>query len=207
MLDIALALSDLCAVIDTIRKAVADSIELKKTFFQKNEELIARIAREIRSALQEGRKVLLFGNGGSAADAQHIAAEWVGRFQGERRPFPAIALTTDSSILTAISNDYGFDQVFARQVRALGWRGDIAVAISTSGNSPNVLQAVDTAREMGMVTIALTGRDGGKLGPKVHYHLNVPHNFSARIQEVHIMIGHIICELADDNADDNMKGL
>jgi D-sedoheptulose 7-phosphate isomerase len=197
LLDIALVLSDLCAMIGAIRQAVADSIQLKKAFFQKNEELIARIACEIRSAFEEGRKVLLFGNGGSAADAQHIAAEWVGRFQRERRPLPAIALTTDSSILTAIANDYGFDQVFARQVRALGQKGDIAVAISTSGNSPNVLQAIDVAREMEMVTVALTGRDGGKLGPKVQYHLNVPHNFSARIQEVHIMIGHIVCELSD----------
>jgi D-sedoheptulose 7-phosphate isomerase len=116
---------------------------------------------------------------------------------------PAIALTTDTSILTAIGNDYGYDQVFVRQVRALGRKGDIAVAISTSGNSPNVLLAADAAREIGMVTVGLTGRDGGKLGPKVQYHLNVPHNLSARIQEVHIMIGHILCELADDN----LKGL
>ena len=190
-------------MINAIRQAVADSIELKKMFFKQNEEIIAQIAREICSALDEGRKVLLFGNGGSAADAQHIAAEWVGRFQRERRPLPAIALTTDSSILTAIGNDYGFDQVFVRQVRALGQKGDIAVAISTSGNSPNVLLAIDAAREMGMVTVALTGRDGGKLGPKVRYHLNVPHGFSARIQEVGIMIGHIVCELADGD----MKGL
>jgi len=190
-------------MIDAIRQAVADSIELKKTFFQKNEELIAQIALEIRSAFAEGRKVLLFGNGGSAADAQHIAAEWVGRFQRERTPLPAIALTTDSSILTAIGNDYGFEQIFVRQVRALGQKGDVAVAISTSGNSPNVLAAIDAARGMGMVTVAFTGRDGGKLGPKVRYHLNVSHKLSARIQEVHIMIGHIVCELVDDN----MKGL
>jgi D-sedoheptulose 7-phosphate isomerase len=190
-------------MIDSIRKAVADSIAVKKVFFQKNEQLIAEVAREICSSLEQGRKVLLFGNGGSAADAQHIAAEFVGRFQRERGPFPAIALTTDTSILTAIGNDYGYDQVFARQVRALGRKGDIAVAISTSGNSPNVLLAADAAREIGMITVGLTGRDGGKLGPKVQYHLNVPHNLSARIQEVHIMIGHILCELADDN----LKGL
>lgn len=190
-------------MIESIRTAVTESIELKKVFFQKNECLIEQVAREICTALEQGRKVLLFGNGGSAADAQHIAAEWVGRFLRERRPLPAIALTTDTSILTAIGNDYGYDQVFVRQVRALGRPGDIAIAISTSGNSPNVLLAADAAREIGMVTVGFTGRDGGKLGQKVQYHLNVPHQLSARIQEVHIMIGHILCELADDN----MKGL
>lgn len=190
-------------MIDSIRKAVADSIELKKTFFKANEQLIADVAREICLALETGHKVLLYGNGGSAADAQHIAAEWVGRFRRERRPFPAIALTTDTSILTAVGNDYGFDQIFLRQILALGDKGDVAIAISTSGNSPNVLLATDGAREKGMTTVGLTGRDGGKLGPKVRYHLNVPHELSARIQEVHIMIGHILCELADDN----MKGL
>jgi D-sedoheptulose 7-phosphate isomerase len=190
-------------MIPAIRRAVAESLELKKAFFQNNEELIARVAREISAALESGRKVLLFGNGGSAADAQHIAAEWIGRFQRERRPLPAIALTTDTSILTAIANDYGFDEVFSRQLKALGRKGDIAVAISTSGNSPNVLLAAEAAREIGMITVALTGGDGGKLGPKAQYHLNVPHRLSARIQEVHIMIGHILCELADDD----MKGL
>jgi D-sedoheptulose 7-phosphate isomerase len=190
-------------MIDSIRKAVAESLELKKAFFQKNEDLIARVAREICTALEGGNKILLYGNGGSAADAQHIAAEWVGRFLRERRPLPAIALTTDTSTLTAVGNDYGYDQVFVRQVRALGRKGDVAIAISTSGNSPNVLIATEAAREIGMVTVGLTGRDGGKLGPLVQYHLNVPHQFSSRIQEVHIMIGHILCGLTDDN----MKGL
>ena len=190
-------------MINSIRRAVAESLELKKNFFQKNEELIARAAGEICMAFEEGRKALLFGNGGSAADAQHIAAEWVGRFLRERRPLPAIALTTDTSILTAVGNDYGFDQIFARQVRALGRRGDIAIAISTSGNSPNVLLAADAARELGMITVALTGGNGGKLGPKADYHLNVPHTVSAQVQEVHIMIGHILCGLVDEK----MKGL
>ncbi len=190
-------------MIDSIRTAVNESIELKKAFFAANEKLIAEAARAICTALESGGKILLYGNGGSAADAQHIAAEWIGRFQKERRPLPAIALTTDTSILTAIGNDYGYDQVFARQIRALGQKGDIAVAISTSGNSPNVLMATDAAREIGMITIGLTGRDGGILGAKVHYHLNVPHRLSARIQEVHIMIGHILCELAEDH----LKGL
>jgi D-sedoheptulose 7-phosphate isomerase len=202
-LDFNWTLSDLGAMIDSIRKAVNESLELKRAFFQTNEQLIAQVAHEICSAFEQNRKVLLFGNGGSAADAQHIAAEWVGRFQRERKPLAAIALTTDTSILTAIGNDYGFDQVFLRQVKALGQKGDIAIAISTSGNSPNVLLAADAAREMGMITVGLTGRDGGKLGSSVQYHLNVPHALSARIQEVHIMVGHLLCELADDN----MKGL
>lgn len=190
-------------MMESIRKAVAESLELKRTFFERNEQRLARIADEICLAFDRGGKVLLFGNGGSAADSQHIAAEWVGRFQRERRPMPAIALTTDTSILTAVGNDYGFDHVFARQVRAIGNKGDVAIAISTSGNSPNVLLAVDAALETGMVTVGLTGRDGGALGSKVQYHLNVPHNLSARIQEVHIMIGHILCELTDDH----MKGM
>lgn len=187
------------AMISSIRNAVADSLELKKAFFSANEELIARVGREICLAIDNGNKVLLYGNGGSAADAQHIAAEWVGRFMRERRPLPAIALTTDTSILTATGNDYGFDQIFARQVRALGRKGDIAMAISTSGDSMNVIVATDVAREMGLITVGLTGRDGGKLGSRVQYHLNVPHTLSPRIQEVHIMIGHILCELVDEN--------
>jgi D-sedoheptulose 7-phosphate isomerase len=191
-------LTDLCAMIESIRKAVAESIELKRVFFQTNEGLIAQVAREIHTALTGGRKVLLFGNGGSAADAQHIAAEWVGRFQRERHPFPAIALTTDTSILTAIGNDYGFEEIFARQVQALGQEGDIALAISTSGNSPNVVRAAEAAREKGLITVGLTGRGGGRLGSLVRYHLNVPHSHSARIQEVHLMVGHILCQLAED---------
>lgn len=190
-------------MIETIRRAVSDSLELKKSFFAANEERIALVAHEICSALDAGHKVLLYGNGGSAADAQHIAAEWVGRFLRERRALPAIALSTNTSILTCIGNDYGYDQIFMRQVHALGRKGDIAIAISTSGNSPNVLAATEAANEMGLVTIGLTGRAGGKLGRMVHHHLNVPHNSTARVQEIHIMIGHILCELVDEN----LKGL
>ena len=190
-------------MIDAIRKSVAESLSLKRGFFEANEELIAQVAREICAAFERGNKVLLFGNGGSAADAQHIAAEWMGKFRRERKPLPAIALTTDTSILTAVANDYGYDQVFVRQIRGLGQKGDIAIAISTSGNSPNVLLAAEAAKEIGMITIGLTGRDGGKLGPMTQYHLNVPHDFSARIQEVHIMIGHILGDLVDAH----MKGL
>jgi D-sedoheptulose 7-phosphate isomerase len=190
-------------MIEAIRNAVAESLELKKKFFSTNEALIAQVAREICAALENGNKVLLYGNGGSAADSQHIAAEWVGRFQRERRPLPAIALTTDTSILTAVGNDYGYEQIFVRQVRALGRKGDISIGISTSGNSPNVLAATEAARELGMITVGLTGGDGGKLGAKVQYHLNVPHKSSARVQEIHIMVGHILCSLSDEN----MKGL
>jgi D-sedoheptulose 7-phosphate isomerase len=186
---------------DFIRAVVAESIELKKAFFLDNEQLIAQVAREICSSLDRGNKVLLFGNGGSAADAQHIAAEWIGRFKKDRRAIPAIALTTDTSILTAVGNDYGFDQIFTRQIHALGRKGDVAIALSTSGNSPNVILAADAAREMELITVGLTGRDGGKLGAKVQYHLNVPHALSARIQEVHIMVGHILCELVENNVE------
>lgn len=186
-------------MINSIRNVVAESLELKKAFFCANEALVARVAQEINAAFERGNKVILFGNGGSAADSQHIAAEWIGRFQRERRPLPAIALTANTSILTSVGNDYGFDQVFARQLQVLGRKGDIAIAISTSGNSPNVLVATDMALEMGLITVGLTGRDGGDLGSKVQYHLNVPHCLSARIQEVHIMIGHILCELTENS--------
>jgi len=190
-------------MIETIRRAVSDSLELKQSFFAANEERIAAVARELCAALEVGRKVLLFGNGGSAADCQHIAAEWVGRFRRERRPLAAIALTTDTSILTSVANDYGYDQVFTRQVRALGQPGDLSIAISTSGNSPNVLSATEAASALGMVTVGLTGSDGGKLAGLVRHHLNVPHRSTARVQEIHIMVGHILCELVDAH----LKGL
>jgi D-sedoheptulose 7-phosphate isomerase len=190
-------------MIQRIRSAVAESLTLKQSFFAANEEKIAALAREICRALENGNKVLLFGNGGSAADAQHMAAEWVGRFSRERRPLAAIALTTDTSILTSVGNDYGYDQIFARQIRALGKPGDLAIAISTSGNSTNVCLAATVAREMGLVTVGLTGADGGRLRTAVHHHIHVPHTTAARVQEVHIMIGHILCELIDEN----LKGL
>ncbi len=185
-------------MIEAIRKAVTDSLRLKESFFAANGEKIAAVAREICRALENGKKILLFGNGGSAADAQHLAAEWVGRFARERRPLAALALTTDTSILTSVSNDYGYERVFERQVRALGQPGDLAVGISTSGSSSNVCLAMEAAAEMGLVTIGLTGCDGGLLGNRVQYHINVPHREAARVQEVHIMIGHLLCQLVDD---------
>jgi D-sedoheptulose 7-phosphate isomerase len=152
----------------------------------------------VAKALSAGRKILLFGNGGSAADAQHLAAEFVGRFLNERRPLPAIALTTDTSALTAIANDYGYEHVFTRQVRALAAAGDVAIAISTSGRSPSVLRAVEAARERGVATIGLSGGEGGALAGMVDVSLRVSAStHSARIQETHILIGHVICELVD----------
>lgn len=150
------------------------------------------------AALKAGRKVLLFGNGGSAADAQHIAAELVGRFVLDRRALPAVALTTDTSALTALANDFGYDEIFARQVRALGQAGDVAIAISTSGQSPSVLRAVDAARELGLRTIGLTGGTGGALKGVVDVALCVSaFRESAPIQETHILIGHTLCRLVD----------
>jgi D-sedoheptulose 7-phosphate isomerase len=159
---------------------------------------VTRAAQIIIEALGAGGKVLLCGNGGSAADAQHFAAELVGRFETERRPLPAVALATNTSNLTAIGNDYGFDEVFARQVRALGDGGDVLVAISTSGNSPNVLAAVAAARERGMKVVALAGRDGGRLAPLADAAVVVPAARTCRIQEGHITCIHVICRLVDE---------
>lgn len=181
-----------------IEAIVRESLELKRRFFAEQAELIEKAAREMARALRAGNKILIFGNGGSAADAQHIAGELVVRFSAERRGLPAIALTTDSSVLTAIGNDFGFEQVFSRQVEALGRAGDVALAISTSGNSPNVLRGVEKARALGLVTIGLTGSDGGLLGKLVDCHINVRHASTPRAQEVHSMVGHILCQLIED---------
>lgn len=151
----------------------------------------------ICSALRDGKKVLLCGNGGSAADAQHIAAELVGQYERPRRGWPAIALTTDTSALTALSNDYGYEEVFARQVQALGAKGDVLIAISTSGNSANVLAAVREARKSGCGTIALTGVGGGELAKVCDLAVVIPSDRTARVQEAHITIGHLWCEIVD----------
>ena len=183
---------------DAIRELFEASMRAKQVFLDENGAALERAIDLTAEALAAGRKVLLFGNGGSAADAQHIAAELVGRFLRERRALPAIALTTDTSALTAIANDYGYEEVFARQVRALGVAGDVAVAISTSGRSPNVLRAVGACREIGIKTIGLTGGDGGTLAGAVDVSLRVSASkLSARIQETHILVGHVICELVD----------
>jgi D-sedoheptulose 7-phosphate isomerase len=155
-------------------------------------------AQAIAGALGSGKKLLVFGNGGSAADAQHMASELVGRFMRERAALAALALTADTSILTSVANDYSFKQVFARQVEALGQGGDVALAISTSGESLNVVAALLVARERGLKTIALTGRDGGRVGATAEIHVNVPDQNTARVQEVHRTLLHVICELVED---------
>jgi len=156
-------------------------------------------AQVMADALKAGRKLLVFGNGGSAADAQHFSAELVGRFQKERVALPAIALTVDTSILTSVANDYSYKQVFVRQIEALGQPGDIAFGISTSGESPNVLLALQAARARGLKTIALTGRDGGTIGPAAEIHVNVPDQNAARVQEVHMTILHVMCEVIESD--------
>lgn len=158
---------------------------------------IERIGVAIKQALANGNKVLFCGNGGSAADSQHLAAEFVGRFQKERQGLPAIALTVDTSILTAVGNDYGFDKVFARQVEALGQNGDVLVGISTSGNSANVVQAVELAKSKGIYCVGMTAAGGGKLAELCDECIAIPAKVTARAQEMHILIGHILCELVD----------
>jgi len=157
-------------------------------------------AETMRDAVKAGRKLLVFGNGGSAADAQHMSSELVGRFQRERAAIAAIALTTDSSVLTSVANDYSFKQVFARQIEALGQAGDVAFGISTSGDSPNITLALQVARAKGLKTIALTGRDGGEAGRAADLHVNVPDQSAARVQEVHRTLIHVMCELIEEGA-------
>ena len=180
-----------------IEHFVAESVRVKSEFFDSNATLIAETAERMARALNEGRKVLLFGNGGSAADAQHIAAEFVGRFIPDRIPLPAISLATDTSALTALGNDYGYNMVFSRQVQALGNAGDIAIGISTSGNSPNVLEAFDSARAKSLLTIGFTGQDGGKMNGRTDILFRVPSRMTPRIKETHITLGHVLCELID----------
>ena len=159
--------------------------------------MMAEVSRVIVDALQHGNKLLLYGNGGSAADAQHIAAEFVGRFAFNRPALPALALSVNTSCVTAIGNDYGFDLVFSRQIEALGRKGDVAIGISTSGNSPNVLCGMSTSKKLGIHTIAFTGHSGGKIRDVADYCLCAPSNETPRIQECHILIGHIISELVE----------
>jgi D-sedoheptulose 7-phosphate isomerase len=182
-----------------VRKAIEASISAKRNLLQ-NADLIAvvsSVAGILIDAFRAGKKVLLFGNGGSAADAQHIAAEFVGRFAFDRAALPALALSVNTSCVTAIGNDYGFDVVFSRQIEALAQSGDVAIGISTSGNSPNVLRAMATAKKMGLHTVGLTGSKGNKLTAAVDHCITVPSNETPRIQECHILIGHIISELVE----------
>jgi len=180
-----------------IEKIFKESIEVKKATLDQNKDRIVTAVKAVTRALKRKRKVILFGNGGSAADSQHIAAELIGRFQRERKALAAIALTTDTSILTALSNDYGYDIVFARQIEGLGQKGDIAFGISTSGRSKNVIEGIKKAKRKGLVTISLTGCGGGPLAKATDISLIVPSKNTARIQEAHICIAHAICELVE----------
>jgi D-sedoheptulose 7-phosphate isomerase len=180
-----------------LAEAVAEANQLKNRFVAEQAEQVAAAARLLAGTLQEGGKILLFGNGGSAADAQHLAAEFVNRFRIERPPLAAIALTTDTSILTSIANDYDFLEVFAKQVRALGRPGDLAVGLSTSGNSPNVVEALEAARQLGLKTLALSGGEGGPVAAAAELAIVVPSRSTPRIQEVHITVGHVLCDLVD----------
>src|SRR5450759_3591509 len=181
---------------DLFAATLADTIALHERVRQDPRPVLAAAAA-IVDALKRGGKLLLFGNGGSAADAQHVAAELVGRFQRERAALAAIALTTDTSVLTSIANDYAYDRVFARQIEALGRAGDVAFGISTSGGSPNVVAALVAARALGLQTIALTGKDGGAVGRAAAIHVNVPSESTARVQEVHRTLLHVMCDVVE----------
>ena len=181
-----------------IRAFVEDHIALVRQFVEEQAERMAGMADVLAAALQKGGRIFLFGNGGSAADAQHIAAEFINKMTRQRRPLAAVALTTDSSVLTSISNDLSFDVIFSRQLEALGAAGDVAIGITTSGNSPNVLQGIEKAAEIGMTTITLLGRGGGQLKGKADYEILVPGGDTPRIQEIHILAGHILCQLVEE---------
>jgi D-sedoheptulose 7-phosphate isomerase len=175
---------------------LTDSISVKERFVHANLDTILDAADRLSVCLASGHKILLFGNGGSAADAQHMAAEFVNRFRIERHPLAAVALTTDTSILTSIGNDYSFDDLFSKQVQALGRSGDVALGISTSGNSENVIRAMESAGNIGMIRIGFSGR-GGRLKDYADLVFSVPSDTTARVQETHILLGHILCELTD----------
>jgi len=181
-----------------IREALSESIRTKERLIEEYIDKIIGISEKIAISIKNGNKLMLCGNGGSAADSQHIAAEFVNRFLIERRPLPAIALTTDSSILTSIGNDYSFEDIFSKQVRALGKSGDILIGISTSGRSRNVINAIKVAKEMEIYTVAFSGGEGGELSEVSDMSFNIRGKNTARIQETHIFLGHVICELVDN---------
>ena len=182
---------------EEILQAFQDSAEIKTRFIRNHADKVIQVVKALVAAFKGGHKVLLFGNGGSAADAQHLAAEFVNRFLIERPPLPAIALTTDTSILTSISNDYGYADTFVKQVKALGREGDVAIGISTSGSAANVVKAIKVAKDMGLKTVGLTGGDGGDLAKIVDFALVVDSTATPRIQETHITIGHVLCQMVD----------
>ena len=182
---------------EAIAKVLREGAELRLQMIDSMTADIVEAAKAIADAFKAGRKILLFGNGGSAADAQHLAAEFVNRFLIERPPLPAIALTTDTSILTSIGNDYGYADTFAKQVKALGRAGDVAIGISTTGTAANVVKALKTAKDLGLKTVAMTGGNGGDLVKLADFALVVDSSSTPRIQETHITIGHVLCEMVD----------
>ncbi len=181
-----------------IRSIIQDSITVKQQAIDKNIDVVVKIAQASIHCLENGGTLFFFGNGGSAADSQHVAAEFIGRFQKERRALAAIALTTDTSILTCLANDYSYDVVFSRQLEALGKKGDMAFGITTSGKSPNVLKAFEAAKARGLVTVAFTGGDGGPAAVMADMSVIVPSKVTARIQESHSVIFHAICEVVEN---------
>lgn len=184
---------------DKILRSFEESIQVKKKFIEdKNIEKIFEVSKVIANAFNEGAKLILFGNGGSSTDASHIAAEFVNRFKRERPGLPAIALNTDMAVITSIANDYDYSEIFAKQLKALAQEGDIVFAISTSGNSPNVLKAMEVAKKKKLITVALTGLKGEKFASKATYSFIVPSDNTPRIQETHITIGHVICQMVEE---------
>lgn len=183
---------------DKILKAFEESISVKGSFVKGNVDMIADASKMIAEAFNDGKKLLLFGNGGSATDASHITAEFVNRFKRERPGLPAIALNTDTAVITSIANDYDFSEIFARQVKSLAEEGDVIIAISTSGNSSNVLKAMDAAKRKKLKTIAFTGAKGEKFAAKADYAFIVPSDNTPRIQETHITLGHVLCQMVEE---------
>jgi D-sedoheptulose 7-phosphate isomerase len=182
---------------EVFKKAFADSARISADFYEKNRVVLAEVVNRLIDTFRKDRKLMLFGNGGSAADAQHLAAEFVNRFRFDRQALPAIALTTDTSVLTCISNDSSFDKVFSRQVEAIGTAGDMVFALSTSGNSPNILEGVAASRRRGIATVCFTGAAGERLSRECDYALVVPSADTPRVQECHILAGHVIAELVE----------
>ncbi len=183
---------------EAIIKIFEESARVKMAFVKENADRIVEVVHLIAQAFCDGKKVLLFGNGGSATDACHIAAEFVNRFLMDRPPLPAIALNTDPAVLTSISNDFGFDQIFSKQLAALGHEGDVVIGLSTSGNSPNVIKALEVAKKGGMKTVVLTGGNGGKMANMADFTFIVPSRHTPHIQETHITLGHILCQMVDE---------
>jgi D-sedoheptulose 7-phosphate isomerase len=183
---------------DKILKVFEESIEVKRKFAEDNVDTIIEAAKVIADSFNKGKKLILFGNGGSATDASHIAAEFVNRFQKERPSLPAISISTDMAVITSIANDYDFSEVYAKQLKSLSEEGDVVIAISTSGNSPNILKAMDVAKRRRLTTIAFTGIKGDKLASKATYAFIVPSDKTPRIQETHITLGHVLCRMVEE---------